>query len=170
MDLLTGRPAGNEELKQRTPTVALEGAPGQTSRSRPHAADQPHRGLRCSVEPLTAALSVAAPPDRAYRLRRAFVIENGGSARKCTGAGRILEALDGDGAAGPACAQTAQISLDTYGNVLGDAAEDEGDWPDDLAGLLIKAYSNPKTAKPFQVLFFGTSGTDGLRRFPPEAA
>ena len=49
-------------------------------------------------------------------------------------AARILDALDDDGAAGPACAQTAQISLDTYGNVLGDANEDEGDWTDDLEG------------------------------------
>ena len=96
--------------------------------------------------------------------------QRGYSAEAEAEAARILDALDDDGATGPACAQTAQISLDTYGNVLGDAAEDEGDWPDDLAGLLIKAYCNPKTAKPFQVLFFGTSGTDGLRRFPPEAA
>ena len=50
--------------------------------------------------------------------------------RSCTN----LEALDGDGSAGPACAQTAQISLNTYGNVLGEANEDEGEWTDDLEG------------------------------------
>ena len=60
--------------------------------------------------------------------------QRGYSAEAEAEAARILDALDDDGATGPACAQTAQISLDTYGNVLGDANEDEGDWTDDLEG------------------------------------
>ena len=74
------------------------------------------------AEDLEVFASVTEAEQRAY------------SAEAEAEAGRILDALAGDGADGPACAQSAHISIDTHGNVLGNAHEDEEDWADDLAG------------------------------------
>ena len=71
---------------------------------------------------------MSLPASRTEAEQRAY------SAEAEAEAGRILDALAGGGAAGPACAQSAQISLDTYGNVLGDTNEGGEDWAGDLAG------------------------------------
>ena len=75
------------------------------------------------AEDLDVFASVTEAEQRAY------------SAEAEAEAGRIKDALDADGAAGPACAQSVQISLDAYGNVLGDAHEDGEDWAGDFAGF-----------------------------------
>ena len=45
---------------------------------------------------------------------------------------RILGALDAEGDAMPACAHSDPIRLDTYGNLMADAAEDCEDWAEDI--------------------------------------